>query len=278
MKIGHAEGARRQANWERVSLGPHGGSFRQGRRLDRTTQRVLAEGSGGKQTGGSGRRPSSRPMDFPRFLVSAETSQDTLCFYGYRSQVDDSIQPYVVTFPIDYGKDPTKNGGSTSLHGRDNTLTEVKMLAGAQARRDQGRSGFHSASRSFGRGNNAIFGRARPTSSKPRARHRPGAKAGQNREEMEDPSPSGLSCVASRWEGQGPWHWPALSNRWCVIGPGAGFTTTHGYIKKLVRTVCPAYQEACLHIYDAVDYAENAAMVPVVAYEGSRGIHNSKLP
>src|SRR5205085_10899310 len=31
-----------------------------------------------------------------------------------------------------------------------------------------------------------------------------------------------------------------------------------------------AYQEACLHIYDAIDYAENAADVPVIAYAGSK--------
>jgi hypothetical protein len=31
-----------------------------------------------------------------------------------------------------------------------------------------------------------------------------------------------------------------------------------------------AYQEACLHIYDAIDYAENAFDVPVVAYSGEK--------
>ena len=30
----------------------------------------------------------------------------------------------------------------------------------------------------------------------------------------------------------------------------------------------PDYQEKCLRIYDAVDYAENAFNVPVVAYSG----------
>ena len=31
----------------------------------------------------------------------------------------------------------------------------------------------------------------------------------------------------------------------------------------------PPYQESCLRIYDAVDYAENAFDVPVVAYDGA---------
>src|SRR5262249_37362736 len=56
---------------------------------------------------------------------------------------------------------------------------------------------------------------------------------------------------------------------WCVLGPGAGFTTTHGYIKTLPEKL-PPYQEACLHIYDAADYAENAFDVPVVAYSGDQ--------
>jgi hypothetical protein len=69
--------------------------------------------------------------------------------------------------------------------------------------------------------------------------------------------------------GAGTWHLGLhRPDRWCVLGPGAGFTTTHGYIKDLPDPL-PPYQEPCLHIYDAVDYAENAFNVPVVAYAGS---------
>jgi hypothetical protein len=69
--------------------------------------------------------------------------------------------------------------------------------------------------------------------------------------------------------GAGTWHLGLhRPDRWCVINPGAGFTTTHGYIKGLPNPL-PSYQEACLHIYDAVDYAENAFNVPVVAYSGA---------
>src|SRR5262249_57025865 len=69
--------------------------------------------------------------------------------------------------------------------------------------------------------------------------------------------------------GAGTWHLGLhRPDRWTVIGPGAGFTTTHGYIKGLPDPL-PPYQEACLTIYDAVDYAENAFNLPVVAYGGS---------
>ena len=39
---------------------------------------------------------------------------------------------------------------------------------------------------------------------------------------------------------------------------------------RLVPEKLPPYQEACLHVYDAVDYAENSANVPVVAYAGEK--------
>src|SRR5262249_10736355 len=69
--------------------------------------------------------------------------------------------------------------------------------------------------------------------------------------------------------GAGTWHLGLhRPDQWCVLGPGAGFTATRGYVKALPAQL-PPYQEACLHIYDAVDYAENAADVPVVAYSGA---------
>ena len=70
--------------------------------------------------------------------------------------------------------------------------------------------------------------------------------------------------------GAGTWHIGLHHpDRFCVIGPGAGFTTTHGYIANLPKQL-PDYQEKCLRIYDAVDYAENAFNVPVVAYSGEK--------
>lgn len=70
--------------------------------------------------------------------------------------------------------------------------------------------------------------------------------------------------------GAGTWHLGLhMPDRWCVIGPGAGFTVTHGYIKGLPNPL-PDYQEKCLRIYDAADYAENVFNVPVVSYGGEK--------
>jgi hypothetical protein len=70
--------------------------------------------------------------------------------------------------------------------------------------------------------------------------------------------------------GAGTWHIGLHHpSRWCVIGPGAGFTATHGYVKGM-PDVLGWPQEQLLRIYDAVDYADNAANVPIVAYAGSK--------
>src|SRR5262249_27549220 len=69
--------------------------------------------------------------------------------------------------------------------------------------------------------------------------------------------------------GAGTWHIGLhRPDGWCLLGPGAGFTATHGYVAKLPEKL-PPYQEKCLRVYDAVEYAENVFDVPVVAYAGS---------
>src|SRR5207248_9880661 len=45
------------------------------------------------------------------------------------SRVDGSVQPYAVTLPADYGKDPRKKWRmDVVLHGRDAGLSEVKFI------------------------------------------------------------------------------------------------------------------------------------------------------
>src|SRR5207237_589299 len=48
---------------------------------------------------------------------------------AYRSGVDGSVQPYVVTYPHDYGKDKTRRYRvDLVLHGRNDQMTEVDFL------------------------------------------------------------------------------------------------------------------------------------------------------
>jgi predicted esterase len=186
---------------------------------------------------------------------------------GYRSRVDGSLQPYAVTYPADYGKARGADWRlDVVLHGRDNTLTEVKFLhqfANRPAAKDQTWVQLDI----FGRGNNA-YRWAGETDVLEALEHFLSTENVLGRGQLIDPSRIVLRGFSMG--GAGTWHLGLhRPDRWCVIGPGAGFTVTKGYAGGLPDPL-PVWQDKCLHIYDAADYAENAADVPVVAYSGSK--------
>lgn len=186
---------------------------------------------------------------------------------AYRSQVDGSVQPFSVCLPNDYGKDPRKKWRlDVVLHGRDASLTEVKFLYQHGPGRAASKGQDYVRLEVYGRGNNAyrwagesdVFEAIQAFQSVEQAFGRQGLL-----------DPTRVVLRGFSMGGAGSWHLGLrYPDRWCVIGPGAGFSTTHGYIAKLPEQL-PDFQERCLRIYDAVDYAENAFDVPVVAYGGS---------
>jgi len=187
---------------------------------------------------------------------------------AYRSRIDGSVQPYAVTLPADYGKSPaTRWRVDVVLHGRDPALTEVKFLhehAGDQAA-PKGQDFVRLDV--YGRGN--IGYRWAGEVDVIDALESFAAVEGYlGRAPLLDPNRVVLRGFSMG--GAGTWalglHAPG---RWCLLGPGAGFASSHGYLKDLPDKLAP-YQEACLRIYDAADYAENAFDVPVVAYAGSK--------
>ncbi len=195
-----------------------------------------------------------------------QTSGQTVA-RGYRSRIDGSVQPFAVTYPADYGKDPKRRWRvDVELHGRDTTLTEVKFLNAHRGDRPVPPEQDFVKLSIFGRGNNAYRWAGEADVFEVIERFFASEQA-LGRGQLPDPGRVVLRGFSMG--GAGTWHlglhWP---DRWCVIGPGAGFTTTHGYVAKLPDPL-PPYQEACLRIYDAVDYALNAFDVPVVAYSGA---------
>jgi predicted esterase len=183
---------------------------------------------------------------------------------AYQSQIDDSIQPYAVLLPHDYGKDPKKKWRlDIVLHGRDAALTEAKFIAAhGSAAKAAAKELDHVQLEVYGRGNNAYRW----------AGERDVFEALQAflREDQDRINLERLILRGFSMGGAGTWqiglHYPFW---FAAIGPGAGFTTTHGYVGGMPKQL-PEYQEKCLRIYDAVDYAENAFNVPVVAYSGSK--------
>jgi predicted esterase len=185
---------------------------------------------------------------------------------AYRSQVDGSIQPYAVTFPADFGQDPEKVWRlDVVLHGRDSGISEVKFIHEHNGEKEAPKGQGFVQLDIFGRGNNA-YRWAGETDVVEAVENFLAVEGLLGRARSYDPSKQVLRGFSMG--GAGTWHLGMhRPDRWCAIGPGAGFTATHGYVPNLPEKL-PAYQEACLHIYDAVDYAENAADVPVIAYAG----------
>ncbi len=186
---------------------------------------------------------------------------------AYRSRVDGSVQPYAVTTPADYGQDRAKKYRvDIVLHGRDPSLTEVKFLHQHNGDRAAPKGQDFVRIDIFGRGNNAYRWAGETDIDEAYNAFLEGERL-LGRDHLLDQRRVVLRGFSMG--GAGSWHLGLhRPDRWCVVGPGAGFTTTRGYIKDLPAKL-PAYQEACLHIYDAIDYAENAFNVPVVAYSGS---------
>jgi hypothetical protein len=180
---------------------------------------------------------------------------------GYRSSIDRSIQPYGVILPLGYGKDKTKKWRlDLHLHGRDGTLTEVKHLFQHAATKAAPKDQDYVQINIYGRGNNAYRWAGEEDVFE--------ALSHFLTTENELIDKRRLVLKGFSMGGAGTWHIGLRHpSRFAVLQPGAGFTTTHGYIAKLPDPL-PDYQEKCLRIYDAYRYAENAFNVPIVAYSG----------
>ncbi len=187
---------------------------------------------------------------------------------GYRSRLDGSVQPYAVTLPAKYGRDPNKKYRlDVVLHGRDKTLTEIKFLHNHNGDKAAPADQNFIRLDIYGRGNNAYRWAGEMDVFEALENFGVIEKL-LDREQLLDGQRILLRGFSMG--GAGTWHLGLhRPDRWCALGPGAGFTTTHGYVPKLPPQL-PPHQEACLHIYDALDYAENAFNVPVVAYSGDK--------
>jgi pimeloyl-ACP methyl ester carboxylesterase len=185
---------------------------------------------------------------------------------GYRSVIDGTAQPYGVTYPLEYGKGPKRKWRvDVVLHGRNNSLTEVSFLNTHNGKKKVEPDQDWVQIDIYGRGNNAyrwagemdVFEAMNTFFAEERI-HNSGDQPDHHRVVLR-----GFSMG-----GAGTWHLGLhLPGSWCVMGPGAGFTTTHDYAWKGKKEL-PDYQERCLRIYDAIDYVENARVIPIVAYSG----------
>ena len=184
---------------------------------------------------------------------------------GYRSKLDNSVQPYAVTYPRDFKPDRLYRL-DVVLHGRDGTLNEVKFL-------HQHRAGTAPEGQDFiqlevfGRGNNA-YRWAGESDVLEAMNNFIYFSAQFHGRPIVDPARVVLRGFSMG--GAGAWHLGLhYPHYWRAVSPGAGFTTTKGYVKNLPDPL-PPHQEACLRIYDATAVAENVFCTPFIAYGGEK--------
>ncbi len=174
---------------------------------------------------------------------------------AYISRVDGSTQPFAIIVPEAPLPDGHRYRLDVILHGRNANLHEVRFFQdhhGKPAEPDQPGLVLHV----YGRGNNAY-------------RWAGETDVFEAIEAVKRSYPVDDNRILLRgfsMGGAGAWHLglhhPA---RWCAVEAGAGFTDTRQYLK---RDDFPDVQARALHIYDAVDYALNAANLPVAGYGG----------
>lgn len=176
---------------------------------------------------------------------------------GYLSAVDESIQPYALTLPEAFGRDPQRKWPlHLVLHGRDDSLSEIKFIAAHEGRPPAPEADWIQLD-VYGRGCNAYRWAGETDVFEALADV-------QRRYRIDDRR---IVLHGFSMGGAGAWHLGLHHpSRWCTVGPGAGFVDFHKYQNTSTRL--PPYQETTLHIYDAVDYVQNAFNVPVCTYGG----------
>jgi dienelactone hydrolase len=186
---------------------------------------------------------------------------------GSRSLLDGSVQPYAVTWPADYGKDRHRKWRvDVVLHGRDTRLSEVRFLHRHRGAENAPREQDWVQLDIYGRGNNG-YRWAGEVDVAEAMDNFLAIERHLNRDQLIDRARVVLRGFSMG--GTGTYHMGLhRPDHWCVLGPGAGFGPARGSARGVPEKL-PPYQEVCLHIYDAVDCAENAFDVPIVAYVGA---------
>ena len=184
---------------------------------------------------------------------------------SYRSRVDGSLQPCAIFLPKGYHVSGKKWPVDVVLHGRSDGMTHASFLAAHSGTRKPSQQD-RVVVEVFGRGNGA-YRWAGETDVFEAVDALWARETVRGRKTLLDPDRVVLKGFSMG--GAGSWHLGLHHpDRWVAVQPGAGFTNTIGYAKTLPEKL-PEWQSRALNLYDAQASAENACMVPIVAYSGS---------
>ncbi|MFC1757763.1 prolyl oligopeptidase family serine peptidase [Planctomycetota bacterium] len=185
-------------------------------------------------------------------------SQIGMTVRGYRSKVDQSIQPFAVTLPT--GFDATSDRSwplHVVLHGRAGKMNEVNFIHQYNDKPVSDENTGWIQLDVFGRTNNAYRWSGETDVFEAIAKVKTLYRIDEDR----------IVLRGFSMGGAGAWHLGMHHPHvWCSVGPGAGFVDFYKYQKQ--TKPLPTHQHATLRIYDSIDYALNAFNVPTCTYGG----------
>ncbi len=177
--------------------------------------------------------------------------------FGYVSQLDQSVQPFAVTLPKDFDPAARKRWPlHLVLHGRADTMNEVEFFRQHEDVTPKREIAWIQLD-VFGRTNNAYRWAGEVDVFEALA-------ATRRLFPIDD---ARITLWGFSMGGAGAWHLGLHHpDQWSSVGAGAGFAETVKYVN-LPQPVAPLTVKL-LRIYDATEYALNAANLPVIGYGG----------
>lgn len=189
------------------------------------------------------------------------TTETGLVVRGYRSKIDDSIQPFGLVVPAVYRNDQTTPRRlDVWFHGRGDALSELNFIADRQKNPGQFTPPGAIVLHPYGRYCNANKFAGETDLFEALEAVRPAYPIDENR----------ISVRGFSMGGAAVWHIAAhYAGLWASAAPGAGFAETREY-QKLNLADVPWYEQKLWRLYDATDYALNLSNCPIVAYSGEK--------
>jgi len=193
--------------------------------------------------------------------TSSWTQQTGLVVRGYRSRIDDTVQPYGLVIGPDVKFDGKPLRCDIWFHGRYEKNLEIQFLNERLSREGEYPLQDGIVLHPFGRFSNAFRFAGEVDVLEALENVKQHYNIDDNRIAVGGFSMGGAAC----WDFTV--HYPS---RWFASYPGAGFSETRRFLgmDKKPETLPPEYQQKLWTLYDAETMADNLFDVPTTAYSG----------
>ncbi|MEZ6045832.1 MAG: prolyl oligopeptidase family serine peptidase [Planctomycetaceae bacterium] len=193
-------------------------------------------------------------------------TQTGLVVRGYRSRIDQTVQPYGLVIPENYDFNGTRSYRCDLwFHGRGEVLSEVNFIHQRQHTVGNIQPENTIVLHPYGRYCNAFKFAGEVDV----------LEALEATQQQYRVNPDLIASRGFSMGGAAAWqfavHYP---DRWFAANPGAGFSETPEFLKFFQKEkLSPNYYESALwHWYDCPDYAVNLLACPTIAYSGELDI------